>query len=177
MRCGQPATLYKNMTFSWHSPWLAVVHLVAGPLALILALASTKRMNVSVPLCERHKNHWLVRTVASVGGFFLVLALVISSPSLFSALDHVGAGNNDVLNLVKSVACVGAVVALLVWLIAIAVMQSTAIRATEITDDDIWLTGISQAYLDAARAHVEEEYARRRAARSPRPDAFREEDE
>jgi hypothetical protein len=169
MRCGQPAALYKDKKFAWYPPWIGVMVLVAVPVYIILALVMTKRMTVSAPLCEAHKNHWLVRTLVSLVGLALVLLLCFGALILIGALSD--ARNDDALNALKGIACGGSVVALVAWLITLVVMQATAIRPNEITDDTITLTGLSEGFVNAVedvRDQEEEDYrARRRARRTP----------
>src|SRR5437660_10981816 len=77
MRCGAEATLYKRKRFSWYPPWLNVL-ILAGllPYAIIVAIM-TKRMNVNVPLCGRHRFHWGGRVLAMVLPFFAPIGMVV----------------------------------------------------------------------------------------------------
>src|SRR6516164_2212326 len=73
--CGAPAVLTKPKTFAWHPQWddiLMILGLVfCTPLFLagiICAFATTKRMRVPAPLCQKHMNHWAWRAWYIYGG-------------------------------------------------------------------------------------------------------------
>jgi hypothetical protein len=194
MRCGQPSAIYKGKNFSWYPPWVIVLIVVALLPGAIVAMILTKRMTVWAPLCAAHKNHWLLRILLILGTLALVAALIIGSLVAASTISEQGGRHGD--DLVGFV-CVGGVILLVLWLIGLAVIQLTAIRPTEITDDTITLTGVSDAFVRAVeedRDQEEEEYRARprpRRERSDRvydpeaprrrpnapPDAYRPEDE
>jgi hypothetical protein len=140
MRCGAPAATRRDRTFAWYPPWVLIFIIVALLVAVILAAVLTKRMRVSVPLCDQHRNHWFNRGLFIGLGVLLVLALAIGAGVLSAN--------------VKSDAVIGItwlLVALvfLGWLVGLVVAQSTAIRPTEITDRSITLTGVAQEFADA----------------------------
>jgi hypothetical protein len=145
MRCGEPATVHKSRKFSWYPAWISTLILV-GVLcnailivAVILALTMAKRMRVSVPLCDAHKNHWIIRAVMILVGFVGLLG-ILGVVIAFSDKDFVGI-------------LVGALlVGFLGWLILIGVCQGTAIRPTEITDREITLKGVSDTFAEAVLA-------------------------
>src|SRR5262245_27985929 len=92
MRCGAPAALVKYKRFSWGPGWvvalLATGAIGSGPLflfALILIPILLKRKGVAVPLCQRHRNHWLPLQVVLYGGLG-VLAALFSTAVLLWAL-------------------------------------------------------------------------------------------
>jgi hypothetical protein len=171
MRCDLEAAVFKDKNFSWFPPWIGVMLLVAWPVYLILVLVMTKRMAVSVPLCEAHKHHWLVRMVVALVGLGLLLVLLVFNIAITSMLSD--ARNDELTSILLPVLWIGLVVLLLAWLITIIIMQNSAIRPNEITDDTITLTGVSDAFVDAvedARDQEEEEYRARPRARRERPD-------
>jgi hypothetical protein len=169
MRCGQPATVYKYRTFSWYPPWVLLLLLVGLLPAAIVAMILTKRMYVSIPLCESHKNHWLVRTLLILGSLALVVVLIVCAVIVVSVIsDQMGRKGDDAVGFV----CLGGAVLFVLWLVLIGIMQSTAIRPTEITDDTITLSGVSERFINAVgaeRAQWEEEYEDRRPRSRPRP--------
>jgi hypothetical protein len=168
MRCDQAATVYKEKKFSWFPPWIGVMLLVAWPVYLILMAVMTKRMTVSVPLCEKHKHHWLVRTVVGLVGLGLLLILLVFNIVITGMVSNMG--DDDVTGPLLAVLWIGLGILFLAWLITLVAMQNTAIRPNEITDDTITLTGVSEAFVDAvedARDQEEEEDPR------PRPRARR----
>src|SRR4051794_11030028 len=142
MVCGAPADERKSKTFAWHTP-LAYLGLLAGLVPfIIIALVLTKRMEVGVPLCAAHRGHWWKRTLFVLGSFFALAAVGIG---VFAYQTNQGPGNDS------SWLCLAWVGLLLVWLIAAAIIQSSAIRATEITDDTIKLTKVHPEFAAALR--------------------------
>jgi hypothetical protein len=144
MKCGAPAAVRKQKTFSWFPPWVWILLLVCGlvPFAIV-AMILTKRRTISVPLCEQHKNHWMWRTLVVVGGFF---ALIILGIAAMSATTDNPRGGDD---LVGGLLCGASLVGLVIWLIAAVILQATSIRASEITDRSMTLTGVSDIFIEA----------------------------
>jgi hypothetical protein len=156
MRCGAAATAHKIKRFSWYPPWVNLLILVAWPACLIVALILTKRMRVSVPLCDRHRNHWLIRLLfASIG--FAVIALTLISGLVLAGVLHAQRNSGTSGDSIMTVTLVGTSVLFLGWLIGIIILQSTAIRPAEITDRSITLAGVSPAFVDA----LDSNYSRR----------------
>jgi hypothetical protein len=187
MRCGAPAQFTVSKRFSWHPPWVIALVLIGLLPYAIVAIILTKRMRVQAPLCDRHRGHWLRRSVFSWGGLLLLIALGIGAIILLAAADQrprprAGAAAPELGGL----ACGGVVVLGVIWAVGLAIAQLTAIRPTEITDRDISLAGVSGTFMDAldedreARAgedddeeyeDEEEDYRPRRARRRPQPRA------
>ncbi len=164
MCCGAPAAVHRGRTFSWHPQWVLFL-LLAGLLPfLIVAVIMTKRMRVEVPLCDAHKNHWLVRTAVTWTVFIGLLGLGVVAMLL---MEQNGPQGNDP---VGGYVCAGTLVGLFIWLIAAAVLQSTSIRPVEITADDITLTRVARGFVEALREQ-------RDAARDRRRDDYDDEDE
>jgi hypothetical protein len=154
--CGEPADIRKTRKFSWHSP-LAYLGLLAGVLPfIIIALVLTKRMVVKVPLCQIHKNHWTWRSLVVLGSLFAIAMLGIGT---FIYQTDQPPGNDSTW------LCLGWVLLLIVWLVAAAIIQGTAIRPTEITDRSIRLTKIHPAFIDALERDRDEDRDERRSRR------------
>src|SRR4051794_39091667 len=79
LKGGAPTTRRRMKTFSWHPPWIFVLLLVHVLVYLIVALIVTKRRRVSAPLCAKHKNHWIGRSVLLGVSFLALAALGIAS--------------------------------------------------------------------------------------------------
>ncbi len=145
----------KKKTFSWYPPWVGVL-LLAGLLPfLIVALILTKRCRVMAPLCEQHKNHWMMRqllVLLSLVGM-IALGLVVSIADV--SVSKSGSQGDTLSGLV----CMGWVILLIGWVVLAVVVQSTSIRPKEITDTFLRLGGVSDEF---ARA-CEEEMTRSRA--------------
>jgi hypothetical protein len=143
MKCGAPAEVRKNKTFNWYPPWVYVLILVNLLVFAIVALVLTKKKRVPVSLCAAHRNHWLWRQVVLVAGFVGLVGLIVLF--VIVASNTRPRGGDDYSGWV----CGGSVAALIVWLIAVAVLQTTAIRPTEITDYNITLTNVSKDFVRA----------------------------
>lgn len=144
MKCGAPATVNKQKTFSWFPPWVWVLLFVCGLLPFaIVAMILTKRRTIGAPLCEEHKNHWLWRQLVIVGGFLALMA--IGFMAAIATSDNPRGGDDPVGGLL----CAGALVGLVIWLIAAIILQATSIRSSEITDTSFKLTGVSDVFIQA----------------------------
>jgi NhaP-type Na+/H+ or K+/H+ antiporter len=139
MVCGGRATVKRKKWFKWYPPHAG---LLGGAL---LALIMTKRMKVSAPLCHVHRNHWLLRSLLSFFGFIGVF--VISGALLFVVAAKSGEHGASEKPLLIALGVGG--VLIVGWLIMTIVMQHTAIRAKEITDKSMTLTGVSVKFRTA----------------------------
>ena len=148
----RPATTRKGKQFSWHHPALYFTLLAGVLIYVIVALILTKRRWLSAPFCEQHKNHWLWRTAAALGGLALVAAVGAAAFMLVTSADQ---GGSDELG---GGICLGSIALLLGWLVAVVVIQLGAIRATEITDRSITLTNVAQGFLIAYEEEAERDY-------------------
>jgi len=163
MRCGAEATVYKRKRFSWYPPWINVL-ILAGllPYAIIAAIM-TKRMNVNIPLCGRHRFHWGGRVAAMVLSFFALLGLLVVLIAVTSGPGR----HNDTLAAAIGFCLLGGFVA---WLILLVVLTSTTMRPTEIDDRSITLTGVANDFRDAAMEYQEMLRQRSRGSRRRRGD-------
>ncbi len=157
MRCGEPAIVVKTKKVSWFPRWvfwLILAHLIIFG---IVALIMTRRAKLQAPLCEQHQGHWLFRQI------FLGLSLVgivIYAISLIVFFVNAPPQAADQFGLFVYV---GSMVLVIGWLIAIAIVQSTAIRAAEITKTHILLAGVSEAFVQAVEeAEIERRVRLRR---------------
>jgi hypothetical protein len=170
IKCGAPATVRKNKTFSWQPQWVPILILVGLLPYVIVSMILTKRKTVETPLCEAHKSYWwmypTLMTLACLGvlGFGLVGMIAVS------------AAKNDGL---AGGVCGLSLLVFLGLLVVAAVINTMRIRPAEITDRYIYLTGVSQEFADAA----EDEQYRRRSAfdrhddYEPRPRRSQEDDD
>jgi hypothetical protein len=141
IRCGQPTTYRKTREFVWYPHWIAVLLRVGVLPWLIVALLRTKKRTLDVPLCERHRHHFLWLPIIFAGGVLLIFAA-------FSALVGMAlqfSPGYDVTGLV----CIGTLVGLLVWLFLALLIQSQTIKPKEITDDEIVLVGVAPNFVEA----------------------------
>jgi hypothetical protein len=143
-KCGAPAVTRKKKQFSWHPQWIFVLILVHILVYIIVALIMTKRKTVHVPLCADHKGHWLWRNLVIFGG---LLALGFIFVGGIIALE--AAGQQQAQDELLGLVCMGGVLGAIIWLVAVLIMQSTAIRPQEITDNSITLKGVAEGFAHA----------------------------
>jgi hypothetical protein len=140
MSCGAPATVHRSKNFSWYPSWVVVIMIFALLPGLIVAMVLTKKMRIDAPLCDAHRRHWSMRTAVILLGFLGCMFWTIAAA--------VNAGDfraNDLETLILF----SIPVVILAWLITTVVLLSTSIRASEITDRDITLTGVSAGFIEA----------------------------
>jgi hypothetical protein len=155
--------------FSWYPPWIGIL-ILGGPIPFaIVAAILTKRMQVVVPLCEAHRGHWTWRNWFIYGGLAVVGALGLGAFILMIVLTEQRPPRPGT-DAIVGISCIATAVLGLAWLIAAAIVQSTGIRPTEITDYSITLTGVADEFIDA----VEDQ--RERAPRRKRRDDDDEDD-
>ena len=154
--CGQEATVTKDKTLSWFPRWVIVLLFVNILLYAIVASIMTKKARLQAPLCDEHKGHWFKRGLLMWGTFFLFGLLGVGG---FVIAGNLPRPNDDYMG----IACAAGAVFFVIWLVIVVVAQYTAIRPSEITDEEIVLKGVSQEFVDAV-----EESDRHRPMRSRR---------
>ena len=155
MFCGEPATVRKQKTFAWHPSWVWVLILVNLIVVLIVAMVLTKKMPTRVPVCDRHAGWWTRRTLILLFSFLFMAAACLAG--IFYVDSQPGNAKGDL----SGVVCGGGVGLFLVWLIVAAIYGTRGVRPTEITDRDMKLTGVHEAFIDA----LQEDRARERDQR------------
>jgi hypothetical protein len=161
-KCGAEARHHVTRTFKWYPPWIIVTILAGLLVYLILALVLQKSYKVAVPMCQDHKGHWVNRILITVAGFFVLFGGGIALAVLMGVLsDSAAPQDRDVYGIVALISVVGGIVG---WLVLIVVANMTAIRPTEITDDSIKLTNVSQAFAEAYEDQEDREREARRAS-------------
>jgi hypothetical protein len=145
MACGAPAACVVNKTFSHTPEWVGWLYLAGIIPGIIAEHFFTRQLRVGCPFCRRHRNHWLALYWTAGAGWLAVAALAglgflagaALAPGTLSA-GWVGLG-------------VGAGLGLLTWLVPVIYLASTRIGATKVTEDDITLQGVCDAFVKAAR--------------------------
>jgi hypothetical protein len=152
MRCGQPSTVRPMKQFSWMPYWARVV-------PPIISVWFVKRRRAPIPLCDQHKNHWLIPRLIGYGGAGVLLLLVVVGAMMVA----VDAGNNPggAPPLISLLLMSLAGVLLIAWLITMIVLAVTRINAVEITDDTITLKNVhsdfTRAYREMTRGNISPE--------------------
>src|SRR5262245_22344492 len=139
MRCGAPAEELVRKKFSWRPTWVIAFILCNLLVFLLVALITTKRLGVLVPLCGKHRNHWSLRGKIIGGGFCAIVFAGFAGLMLGNAFDGQLGG----------MLCMGLVVILLLWVVVAIVSHETSIHATEITNDSITLARVAEEFVDA----------------------------
>jgi hypothetical protein len=171
MCCGEESTVTKKKNMSWCPPWVGFLILVAWPVWLIVMILMTKRATLQAPLCDQHKNHWLIRTLIVAGSGVLFALMAVLGFIGFAVLDpRVG-------EQFGWIGCLGGIGLFVTWIIILIVCQNTAIRPKEITDDEITLQGVSDAFVEALDERHAAKRARRKKAMRSRDDEDEDEEE
>jgi hypothetical protein len=143
LKCGAPAAIHKKKKFHWHPAWVNLFVFFGLLPCAILMIVLRKSMTVPVPLCERHKNHWLWRQVVGIGGVVLLLV------GLFGGLALNSARGNEASDALAGTFCFGIALYLFVWVVIWIVLSVIEIKPNEITDHTITLKGVHQHFIDA----------------------------
>lgn len=155
MKCGAPPSVRKSKNFSWYPSWVGVL-LLAGLIPyVIVAAILTKKCRVEVPLCDRHKNHWLMRQLLVLLSLLGLLVLGVGTAILAGVMSDKGSGNE----FFSGMACFGWFILMIFWIVLACNVQFTTIRPSEITETFIRLTSVSKDFAQAC----DEEMPRSRA--------------
>ena len=157
--CGEVSEVTKSKNMTWCPPWVGVLVLAGLLPYIVIASIMTKRAKVQIPLCEEHQGHWFNRHLI-VWGTFAIFGLAIGAMLIF--LMVLPQHHQDNLGPFICIGCFGLGV---IWLIILAVAQSTAIRPKEITDEDIVLQGVADEFVTAVDDMQRERRKRKRKRR------------
>src|SRR5207248_9559780 len=75
LRCGKPATVRRNKTFSKSQGWTFITIFLGGLPYLLCCALFRDRLRVAVPLCAAHKNHFRWQAGILWGGLALLATL------------------------------------------------------------------------------------------------------
>jgi hypothetical protein len=134
---------------------------------LIVVLVTRKTMAVRLPVCDRHRNHWLVRKLFIWLGLVFWIVAGLGLAVLDRHLD------NAVVYPAATVLAGG----ILMWLVAGLILANGGVRAGEITNDWIDLVGVDRSFADAWKETHPDPEPRRRRRRPARRRSEIDEDE
>jgi hypothetical protein len=168
MCCGARARHFKTKKFQWSPPWAYFA------LGAIGAMAFMKTLTMEVPLCEKHKWHWVWPPLITILGLVGIFAVLFGGVALA-----------EVITIDPPVVFIPVGILFLAWLVTIVVLSTKTIRPTEITDKSITLRGVCDEFIEALEEARRGENDRSRLGRSrfdedddrPRRKRPREEDE
>ena len=146
MVCGQRAELFTSKTMYWHPPWVFVLLLLGLLPFIIAALLTQQRLRLKAPLCSNHLNHWQARSLAI---WLSLLGFIVVGIGAFVILLQMQPPGRRAEDTITGFVCIGGLVLLVIWLVLVAVLQSTAVRPKEIGDRYIILTGVAPRFIDA----------------------------
>src|SRR5262245_29800676 len=128
--CGDRADWFVPKTFLWHPRWIfaLVLHMLHVVPFIIVLFATSRQVQVYAPMCNRHKRHWFLR------GVTIWLTFIGAVVSIAFAWVIVGDPKPYTPN-PRGVLWVAAVFLMFAWVILVSVLQMTAVRATEITEE------------------------------------------
>jgi hypothetical protein len=116
---------------------------------LIIVFVATRRERLVVPVCDRHRFHWLVRLVASIPIVCLVSIPVMYIPKFlddFAWSLRAGSAFRD------SPLFAAVLAAILLPLFGLyALVHLTKVRVTEATETAVTLEGVSERFVHAFR--------------------------
>jgi hypothetical protein len=112
---------------------------------LILALAMTRRMKVTVPLCQAHRRHWLGKNVVGIVGLVLLLAIGTLGIIILRQVNM----PRDTADRLGGILCGGTFFALFLWLVVMIILEARLMKAAEISERGITLRGLSPLFLQA----------------------------
>lgn len=162
VRCGADAESDSRQKFSWHPPWVILLILVALLVYLIVAVILTKKMTVTLPVCRRHRNHWLSRKLFVGLGLLFWVVYVIAAAVFADQLPK------EAVPVLIGVGIFGG----LGWLIAAVIFQNSAVKPKEITDRYIELTGVDRGFAERWEEAAPPPKPKRRPARRRYDDEY-----
>jgi hypothetical protein len=155
--CGEPSAKFSKKVFSWYPWWAALpLFLLILPGAVTMMIF-TKRRTVHVPYCSAHRRYFQTRgflTWLPLIVFIILVPFAVLLPPFL--LDPKIADDEAPIMWIVLGVC------LLTAILTVVILLNTGVRATEITDDSIALTGVDEEFANGLRDLREE---RRRSRR------------
>jgi hypothetical protein len=145
--CGAETDEPHRQTFSWSPPWAVVSVALFGVLGALLISANRRTKKVVLPVCPECRGHWFNRQFLgwvglSVGVALLVLGVTMERQWGKAATEVVLFGGFGVMILT-----------------VITALVFRGIRAVEITDHTITLSGVSAEFARGLEANAAEDAA------------------
>jgi hypothetical protein len=133
----QPAERRLKKKLQWHHPAVALAILIAVPVYIILAIIFTKRATIQMPLSQEWYERRQRRMIFAWGTGFACIALIVISVVLTAQT------NQPAYLLLLLVGFVGGIITLIAGQAMVGLVSPK-----RMTDDYIWLKGVSPAFLD-----------------------------
>ncbi|MEP3482290.1 MAG: protein kinase [Fuerstiella sp.] len=140
--CGQVTKRRQTQEFSVGmpaaAPFIVVFMILFFPIGILIAILTTKKKRLSLPVCMRHRHHWLSMVLFASIGWVLIPAGVFAG--LFAGDFITGDGENVPILLSCIFAGIIAYVGPLIYL------GLTRVKADEITADGIRVRNVSPPF-------------------------------
>ena len=165
MRCGARADQLIEHAFVWRPSWLAGLGALSPLIWSIASELYQKTFQVSVPLCDRHTNHWKIRKLSLWLGVFCCLCLGIAVAVVADLLDP-GDGSGGGTIVIIAIAVFIAVSA--GWAVGVAIAFNNAIKASDMSEKWIDIENVSQKFAKKWK-QIREELDREREKEDSKP--------
>jgi hypothetical protein len=143
MRCGAAASVIKAHALTWFPKWTFWLILVHPFLFALVAWIMSKRVPLQAPFCEDCKNHWTTRRLLL---WLSLIGLVILVPGLVVLIELVPAGVRDDF---APFVYFGVMLAIASWLALITIIKTGAIRAADVSKNQVLLANIAEEFEQA----------------------------
>jgi len=142
IRCGAPASVMKNWTFSNGPGGLPIIVL---PYVAVVA----GKIQVRLPFCGAHKHHLLRQVIGILGGSLLVGVFAMGAFAAFVERAETGRPDPPATRVLFGMLCLSALVAPLAWLGACLALHRTSVRLLRYDRRTITLGGVSERFVEA----------------------------
>jgi len=142
--CGAPSAKFSKRIFSWYPWWAALPLLLVILPGAITMMVFTKRRTVHVPFCSAHRRYFHTRgflTWLPLITLIILCPLAVLLPPLLLDPD-VSTDEAPIMWIVLGVC-------LLLAVLTVVVLLNTGVRATEITEESIALSGVDDDFANA----------------------------
>lgn len=131
------------------TPLIVMFMILFFPLGIAIAIWATKKMRVTLPVCYRHRNHWLELVLFASLGWVLIPLGAISGVYFGGALTFNGNGNyqgGDPMIIIPL--CLAGIIA---YVGPIIYLASTRVKSEELTRRGLRIQNVASAFSRAYR--------------------------
>jgi hypothetical protein len=143
MRCGARTERLIEHAFEWRPPWVAQLGALSPLIWSIASELYRKTFRVSVPLCDRHANHWMIRKLFLWLGLFCCLCFGIMVAIVAGLLDP-GDGSGGGIIVIIGIAIY--IIGTAAWAIGVVILFKNAIKAADMSEKWIDIDNVNQKF-------------------------------